>query len=588
MTDPTTLPYRNPTLSIEARINDLLPRMTLAEKIGQMTQVESGSISPEEVTDYFIGSVLSGGDGGPETNDAAHWAEFTSAYQRGARAARLGIPLLYGIDAVHGHAKVRGATVFPHNIGLGATRNPDLLRRIGRATAREIAATGIWWDFSPVFAVPHDIRWGRTYEAYGQDPAVVAELGTAFFQGLQGDNLADPQTALATPKHFVGDGGTSWGSPTFGRYALDQGDTRLPEDEFRAVHLAPYLSSIRGGALSIMVSFSSWNGVKLHAHHYLLTEVLKGELGFEGFLVSDWGGIDQIGGAYEANIVSAINAGVDMCMVPFEYKRFIAAMTAAIRDGRIPQARVDDAVRRILRAKFALGLFERPFPEAGWLADVGCDAHRQLAREAVQQSAVLLKNENAALPIPRNASMIYVAGQAADDLGLQCGGWTITWQGGGRRVTQGTTLLEGLLAAEGPDAQVVYSRDCQFPPGTADYGIVLIAENPYAEGLGDAADLTLGEEEVALIRKMRAHASRVVVVQYSGRPLIITHALPLADAWVAAWLPGSEGQGVADALLGAAAWTGKLPVDWPRSMDQVPRGASPEPPLFPLGFGLSA
>jgi len=443
--------------------------------------------------------------------------------------------------------------------------------------------------YAPVLAVAQDVRWGRNYEGYGQDPALVAELGTALFKGLQGDDLSDPLSMLATPKHFLGDGGTSWGSSSTLDYKLDQGDTRLTEAALREVHLAPYLPSIKAGALSIMVSFSSWNGAKLHGHKTLLTDVLKGELGFEGFLVSDWGGIYQLGEDRYAAVVRSIHAGVDMNMVPFEFAQFIEDLTRAVGNGDIPLARVDDAVRRILRAKFALGLFERPFPEARWETQVGGAAHRGLARQAVQQSLVLLKNENAALPLTKDTARILVAGNGADNIGLQAGGWTVTWQGKPGPTTIGTTILAGIRAVAGGGTEVLYSAKADFPAGTvlADVGIVFLSEKPYAEGLGDRADLALSPDAEALIRRMNGQARKTVVVMLFGRPRLITDLLALADGWVAAWLPGSEGQGVADVLFGEAPFSGKLPVAWPASGDQVPRGASAVPPLFAAGFGLS-
>ncbi len=577
--------YLDPSQPIETRVENLLARMTLAEKIGQMTQVEKGSINPQAVTEHAIGSVLSGGGGYPNPNTPAAWAEMVNAYKAAALKTRLGIPLIYGVDAVHGHNNVRGAVIFPHNIGLGATGNPDLVRRIGEVTALEVAATSIEWNFAPVVAVPQDIRWGRTYEAYSEDTALVTELATAYLEGLQGANLADAHTVLATPKHFVGDGGTSWGTSTTENYKLDQGVTEVAETTLRAIHLPPYQAVIEAGAQSIMISFSSWGGMKMHAQHYLITEVLKGELGFKGFVVSDWGGIDQISGDYYQAVVTAINAGVDMNMVPYSYQRFITTLTRAVEKGDVSQARIDDAVRRILMVKFALGLFERPLGDPALLALVGSDEHRTLAREAVAQSLVLLKNEGGVLPLAGNVNLIHVGGVAADDIGIQCGGWTIEWQGKSGRITEGSTILQAIEATAGANTDVRFNKFGTFE-AMADVGIAVVGESPYAEGRGDRANLALSEPDMAVIARLRESSGKLIVILITGRPLILGDALDSADAVVVAWLPGTEGQGVADGLFGIVPFAGKLPFSWPASMDQVPLGASDDPPLFPLGYGL--
>lgn len=581
-------------------MEDLLSRMTLAEKVGQMTLPSVRSLEPQDVSRRSIGALLSGGGQAPGDRSASAWAAMVREVQEAALASRLGIPLLYGIDAVHGHNNVRGAVIFPHNVGLGATRDPDLVWRVARATAEEMAATGIRWNFAPVLAVPQDLRWGRTYEAFGERTELVTRLGTAYLRGLQGPDgatdLAHPLAVLATPKHYVGDGAAAWGTSTTGTYRIDQGDARLDEAALRAMHLAPYRDAVEAGALSIMASFSSWNGRKLHAHHYLLTRVLKEELGFRGFVVSDWGGIDQVDPSYERAVVESINAGIDMVMAPTDYERFMDVLTKAVESGAVSQTRVDDAVRRILRAKMSLGLFERPHPEPGALQLVGSDAHRSLARQAVARSLVLLKNEGATLPLPTQPGLILVAGRHAHDIGLQCGGWTIEWQGRAGPITPGTTILEGIRAAVGSDTRIVFDRHGRFPRlgGTAaDVGIVVVGEEPYAEGVGDKEDLSLTQEDLALIEGIRPRVNRLIVVLVSGRPLILGPALEQADALVAAWLPGSEAAGVADALFGRVPFTGRLPYSWPRAMEQVP--LSPHPPaegpqalLFPYGFGLEA
>jgi beta-glucosidase len=579
--------------------------MTLAEKVGQMTQADMRALQPEDVTRWFIGSVLSGGGANPKPNNPQTWADMVSTYQRAALQTRLGIPLIYGVDAVHGHSNVVGATIFPHNIGLGATRDSALVERIARATALETSATGVFWNFAPCVAVPQDIRWGRTYEGFAEDPDLVSTLSAAYVRGLQGE-LAAPGSNLACPKHFVGDGGTTWGTTerypwlkdswqaADERYQIDQGDTRLPEEVLRRMHLAPYVAAMEAGARSIMVSFSSWNGAKMHGNRYLLTDVLKGELGFDGFLVSDWRAIDQLSPDFNDCVVQSINAGLDMIMVPFEYQRFIAALTGAIEAGAVPLARINDAVRRILTVKMELGLFERRAAEEPVPALLGSGEHRRLAREAVRKSLVLLKNENGAVPLASDVGHLIVAGAAADSVGLLCGGWTIEWLGGKGDITPGTTVLAALRGAVSDDTTVEFSPAGQFPETyVADVGIVCLHEAPYAEGVGDRADLRLRAEDVRMIERVRSRCRLLIVLLISGRPLIITDQLPLADAWIAAWLPGTEAQGIADVLFGTHPPTGKLPYTWPRSMDQIPRTEAESAPgiaggpLFPYGHGLT-
>ncbi len=579
--------------SSEARIEALIQQMTLAEKIGQMTQVEKNSITPEESAEYFIGSILSGGGGNPTPNNAASWAAMVRAYQETALTTRLRIPTIYGSDGVHGHNNVHGAVIFPHNIGLGATRDTDLMRRIAAVTARELLATNVHFDFAPAVTVPQDIRWGRTYEGFSENTALVTELAIPFMLGLQENNV------LASIKHFVADGGTTWGSTSTyewltgnwqtpgDTHKIDQGDAQIDESVLRSIHLPPYKAAIDAGAQNIMVSFSSWQGVKMHAQRYLITDVLKGEFGFQGFVISDWMAVSQISQNYATGVITSINAGLDMVMVPYAYKDFINTLTEAVQAGEVSIERIDDAVRRILRVKAWLGLFDQPFGREDLIPSVGSAEHRAVAREAVRKSLVLLKNEGAALPIPRHLPIL-VAGQAADNIGLQCGGWSITWQGEPGSTTPGTSLLEGIR--DNVDAAVDHNTDGQFSSSEkAAYGIVVIGETPYAEGLGDKADLSVSAEDVALVQRMRALCEKLVVVLISGRPLIITEVLPLADAFVAAWLPGTEGQGVADVLFGDYPFTGKLAFSFPRSMDQVPLDALNQDAngaLFPFGFGL--
>lgn len=590
----------------QARAADLLSRMTLAEKIGQMTQVEKNSITPAEVTQYFIGSVLSGGGGNPSPNLPETWADMVHRFQQAALQTRLHIPLIYGTDAIHGHNNVRGAVISPHGIGLGATHDPDLVARVARVTALEMLATGAHWDFAPTVAVPQDIRWGRTYENFGQETSLVTELGLAYLRGLQEVDghapLAHRLSVLGSPKHFIGDGGTDWGDvshlfPWTKRerpeidhtYMLDQGNASLDEPALRRLFLPPYQAAIEAGCRCIMVSFTSWRGVKMHAHKALLTDILKAELGFDGFLVSDWMAINQIAPEFDACVVAAINAGLDMIMVPYDFRQFVDTLTRAVECGDVPLARIDDAVRRILSVKLQLGLFDNPYGDPSLLAEVGSAAHRQVAREAVRKSLVLLKHDNAALPLPRQPGRILLAGQAVDNVGLQCGGWTIEWLGGSGRITEGTTLLEAVRAAAPPDTELIFSPDAAFADGLkAPFGIVTVHEPPYAEGMGDSADLALKATDLAVIARMRARCDRLILVIFSGRPLIITDILPAVDAVVAAWLPGTEGQGITDILFGDSPFTGRLSFAWPRSMAQVPLSAlNGSDPLFPIGYGLS-
>jgi len=586
------LPYQDPERSIEERIDDLLARMTLDEKIAQMTQVEVGSIVPTDLVTLGIGSVLSGGDGDPvQGNDAVYWAAMTSQLQMAAMQSRLGIPLIYGVDAVHGHNNVTGAVIFPHNIGLGAAGDPDLVERIGRATAEEMAATGIWWNFGPTVAVPQDIRWGRTYEGFSEDTALVSTLGAAMVRGLQGDDLADPFTVAATAKHFVGDGGTAWGSSTFLTARIDRGETVGDEAVLRAVHLPPYIAALEAGARVVMASFSSWNGLDMHAHHYLLTDVLKGELGFTGFVVSDWGGIDDVAATYNEAVAAAINAGIDMVMVPQQYPMFMQSLRKAVDEGTVSEARIDDAVRRILRVKFELGLFERPYPNTAWLDLVGSEEHRALGREAVARSLVLLKNENNTLPIGPDLPVVLVAGSAADDIGMQCGGWTVTWQGAPGAVTEGTTILEGIAEVLSAGSVLEYDAGGNFddvlPGQQVMVGIAVVGEKPYAEWFGDTPVPQLSAADRQAIANLRERVNRLIVVVVSGRPLIMTREIEMADVVVAAWLPGTEGAGVADGLFGITAITGRLPYTWPREASQLPQTAIPEgEALFPFGYGL--
>ena len=596
-----TLPaaiYTDPSQPNEARVEDLLSRMTLDEKIGQMTQVEMGSIQPADVSTYFIGSILSGGDGNPPNNTAQAWQDMVKGFQTAAMATRLKIPMIYGIDAVHGNAHLYGATVFPQESGVAATHDPALAQKIGEATAEEMLATGVPWTFSPIVAVPQDIRWGRTYESYSEDTQLTTEIATAYLKGLQtlpaGFKASEGQSlfTLATAKHYIGDGGTIWGSSRTGDYLLDQGNVQVDEATLRKLYLPPYKTAVEAGAMSVMASFSSYRGTKMHAQKYLLTDVLKNELGFKGFIVSDWGGIDQIDPDYYTAVVAAINAGVDMNMVPTDYMNFINVMKQAVDNKDITEERINDAVRRILRAKFSLGLFEHPYPDPAFISTVRSAEHIAIARQAVQESMVLLKNANAILPIAKNTPKVFVAGQGADDIGMLCGGWTISWQGQTGNIDIGTTILNGIKTIVSADTTVEYNPTGKFS-GKANAGIVVVGEMPYAEGLGDKADLSLSDADIQAINNMRPLVDKLVVVIIAGRPLVITDQLASADAWVAAWLPGTEGEGVSDVLFGDHSFVGKLPYTWPRTNAQLPINENNssgktgcDGPLFPFGYGL--
>jgi beta-glucosidase len=592
------LPAPRSLASFDQDVSQLLSDMTIEEKVGQMTQAEQSALADvSDIEKYFLGSLLSGGSSDPKAgNSLEAWTDMYDNYQTHAHDTRLRIPLLYGVDAVHGHNNVLGAVVFPHNIGLGCTRNPVLVEKAARVTAEEVRATGINWTFAPCVAVPRDERWGRTYEGYSESPELVRVLGAAAIRGLQQNALFWPSSVLACAKHFVGDGGTTYGTATFlkpdSTSLLDQGDTRLSEHELRKIHLPGYISAIKAGVGSIMPSYSSWNGVKVSASRRLLTEILKRELGFEGFLISDYRAIGQITKDFKRAIEISINAGMDMAMEPNDYRRFIALLLELVREGKVPLKRIDDAVRRILRVKFAMGMFghaRSPLAERRFHKTFGSAEHRQVARECVRQSLVLLKNENKSLPLSKTIAHIHVAGKNADDLGNQCGGWTIDWQGkSGEVTTGGTTILDAIRKAVSPTSKVTFSRD-GTNPGDADIGIVVVGETPYAEGRGDKSDLTLSAEDISAIGKMKNGGMPVVVVLISGRPMIINEALAVCDAFVAAWLPGTEGQGVADVLFGDYKPTGKLSFSWPRSMAQIPInvGDANYDPLFKYGYGLT-
>ncbi|CAH8355230.1 unnamed protein product [Eruca vesicaria subsp. sativa] len=596
--------YQNPDAPVEARVKDLISRMTLAEKIGQMTQIERRVASPVAFRDFFIGSVLNSGGSAPfEDAKSSDWADMIDGFQRSALASRLGIPMIYGTDAVHGNNNVYGATVFPHNIGLGATREADLVRRIGAATALEVRASGVHWAFAPCVAVLGDPRWGRSYECYGEDPGLVSEM-SSLVSGLQGEPpeehpngypfVTGSNNVVACAKHFAGDGGTDKG--------VNEGNTIASYEDLEKIHISPYLKCLAQGVSTVMASYSSWNGSNLHSNYFLLTEVLKEKLGFKGFIVSDWEGLDRLseprGSNYRNCVKTAVNAGIDMVMVPFKYKMFIQDMTDLVESGDISMDRVNDAVERILRVKFVAGLFEHPLSDRSLLGTVGCKEHRELGREAVRKSLVLLKNGKHAdkpfLPLDRNAKRILVTGTHADDLGYQCGGWTKTWFGQSGRITIGTTLLDAIKAAVGEKTEVIYektpSKETLASSEGFSYAIVAVGESPYAESVGDNAELIIpfnGSDIVTMV----AERIPTLVMLISGRPVVLEpRVLEKTEALVAAWLPGTEGQGMADVIFGDYDFEGKLPVSWFKTVEHLPLNARANSydPLFPLGFGLNS
>jgi beta-glucosidase len=590
------LPYLDRGLPVPARVADLLSRMTLDEKVGQMTQAERNAlIRQDDIATANLGSLLSGGGSVPTPNTPAAWADMIDGYQLRARQTRLQIPLIYGADAVHGHNNVVGATLFPHNIGLGATRDPALVAQTGQVTATEVRSTGVAWDFAPCLCVSRDERWGRAYESFGEDPALVS-LMTSIVDGLQGTDLASNTSVLATAKHFVGDGGTLYGSSTTGNYKIDQGVFVGSREELWAVHIAPFVEAVRRGTGSVMPSYSSVDfigdsagPVKMHANAELITTVLKGQLHFDGFVVSDWQAIDQIPGDYASDVRTSINAGLDMIMVPTQYEVFVSTLKAEVLAGRVQMSRIDDAVSRILRQKFRLGLFDKPYADRTHLTEVGSAEHRTVARQAATESQVLVKNTGNLLPLRRDAK-IYVAGSNADDLGNQLGGWSVTWQGASGTTTTGTTILAGMRQVA-PQAQLSYSRDASAPTAGFDVGVVVVGETPYAEGVGDVGvgghDLRLSTMDRTAIDRV-CGALKCVVLVVSGRPLLLADQLDKITALVASWLPGTEGAGVAEPLFGVKPYTGRLPLTWARSMDQLPInvGDASYAPLYPYGWGL--
>ncbi|KUN25022.1 glycosyl hydrolase [Streptomyces corchorusii] len=596
--DAHGLPYLNAKLPVKKRVADLLSRMSLAEKAGQMTQAERGAMTqPNDIAAYALGSLLSGGGSTPTPNTPEAWAKMIDAFQLRTQATRFQIPLVYGVDAVHGHNNLSGATVMPHNVGIGATRDPQLAFQTGAVTAAEVRATGVPWDFAPCLCVSRDERWGRSYESFGEDPALVDSMETVI-QGLQGrangKDLGRGDKVLATAKHFVGDGGTAYGSSTTGKYTIDQGVTKVTRQELEDIHLAPFRTAVERGVGTVMPSYSSLDiagdgkgAVKMHARGDMINGVLKGRMGFDGFVISDWNAIDQLPGDYASHVRTSVNAGVDMMMVPYTYKEFSTALVDEVKAGRVSEQRIDDAVSRILTEKFKLGLFEHPYADTSGAAAIGSPAHREVARRAAAESQVLLKNAGGLLPL-KKSEKVYVAGSNADDIGNQTGGWTLTWQGASGNTVPGTTILQGLREAGG---NVTYSKDASAPTGGYDVGVVVVGETPYAEGVGDVGNghsLSLSAADQAAVDKVCA-AMKCAVLIVSGRPQLVGDRLDEIDALVASWLPGTEGEGVADVLYGKRPFTGQLPVTWPKSEAQLPInvGDTAYDPQFPYGWGLT-
>lgn len=580
----------------EAKVTALMRTMSLEEKIGQMIQADIGSIKPEDLRRYPLGSILAGGSspplGSPDRSPAAAWVATSRAFNAVAMEKRAGhnaIPLMFGVDAVHGDNNVVGATLFPHNSALGAMHDPALIRQIGAATAAETAAAGIDWAFGPTLAVPQDDRWGRTYEGYSEDPALVASYAGAMIEGLQGTpgqwGIQRGHVA-ASAKHFLGDGGTKGG--------VDQGDTQVDEATLIRIHSAGYPGAIRAGTMTVMASFSSWNGAKMHGNRSLLTDVLKGRMGFDGFVVGDWNGHGQVPGCTNAACPQTFNAGLDMAMAPDSWKGMFDSTLAAAKAGTIPMTRIDDAVRRILRVKMKLGLFDPARPYEAKPGEIGAPAHRAVAREAVAKSLVLLKN-NGVLPVKASANIL-VAGDAADQIARQAGGWTLSWQGDGNTNADfpgATSIYAGIAAAaKAGGGTATLSPDGSFTT-KPDVAIVVFGEQPYAEMRGDIRTLEFeagDKQALALLRKLKAAGVPTVSVFLSGRPLWVNPELNQSDAFVAAWFPGSEGEGVADVLVGGKRdFTGRLSFSWPKTASQftLNKGAPGYDPLFPLGYGLS-
>ena len=555
---------------------------TIEEKVAQMIQAERYSLTQSDQENYQLGSVLSGGGSVPSSNTPQGWIDLIASYQEVSD-----IPVIYGVDAVHGHNNANGATIFPHNIALGATNDPELIKKIGIAVGKELLATGVHWNFAPCLAVVQDIRWGRTYESYSENPQLVSDLGTAFIQGIQSTGIA------ATAKHYLADGGTIFGT-SGGSYKIDQGDAQLDEETLRTIHLYPYLSAIaQGNVLSVMISFSSINGLKMHANDYWINDVLKDELNFKGLVVSDWEAIHQLEGSLYMQLVSAVNAGVDLLMEPNNWKNVYTTMLRAVKNGDIAEERIDDAFSRIQYVKEQLGLIDETFPQ-GKASDFNAEEHRALAREAVSKSLVLLKNNNV-LPLSKSSNILLI-GPGADNAGLASGGWTVSWQGemNDSKLPQATTLKEAFESVANENGATIFSDVAQVDQ--ADVVVVVLSETPYAEGVGDASDLglsgnTMHPDNMAAIEFARTSKKPVVVLLNSGRPRVVGDEIDDWDALVMTWLYGSEAQGITDVLYGDLDFTGKLPVTWPKTSDtsntsSMAGDRDMDNVLFDFGYGL--
>ena len=575
----------------ESQINDkvdaLIDMMNIDEKIGQMTQIDQRFLDTiSDISTYSIGSLLSGGGSHPLVNEPQAWLDMYNKYQSESLKSRLQIPLIYGIDAVHGHNNVYGATIFPQNIGLGATNNPDLIYKISEATSLEVAATGIDWTFSPCLSSPEDYRWGRTYEGFSSDPKRVEKLGEASVLGYQNASTNSGKNIVACAKHFIGDGNTEFGTGMNG--LVDRGNSVLTVEELKTKLIPKYQAAVDANVQTVMASYNSWNGVKCHASKELLTDILKEEMGFKGFVISDWQGIDEMPGDYKSDIITSVNAGMDMVMVSGQgqpYKKFMRLLKESIEEGSIPMERIDDAVKRILTVKLRNGLFDNPLVKNDALNVIGSDNHRKIARQAVRESVVLLKNEDI-LPISKAVNKIVVAGRGADNLGMQCGGWTINWQGGQGDITIGTTILEGIKKSVSDDTDVIYSKDgLDLNVSDADLAVVVIGEDPYTEFFGDKDNLDLMEEDINTIKNLKDKGYKVLVLLISGRPMNIADHIESWDAFASIWLPGTEGDGVSDILFGDFQSSGTLPYPWPINAEDGANALASDL-LFDIGFGL--
>jgi beta-glucosidase len=562
----------------------LVAMMTADEKLAQLHQVERANVTASDITQYGVGSVYSQGSSAPATNTPTGWADMVDGFRKASYASRLKIPIIYGLDVVHGAGPVIGATVFPHNIGLGATRNPALVEEVARTVADEAAGVGADFPFAPVVAVARDERWGRTYESFGETVELAATMGVAVANGFQ--KRSGPFTVLANAKHYLGDGGTANG--------VNNANTAGDEAALRALHLAPYEAVVKAGVGSIMASYSSWQGTRMHANKTMITDVLKGELGFKGFVGSDFNGCTQNG----VSLGACLNAGVDMFMTFGPSPSSFLTMVRGLVPGTVPQARVDDAARRVLVTKCEMGLLDgtQRLVDRALTAQVGSAAHRAVARRAVAASLVVLKNEGGTLPLAKNVAGIALGGKTGDNVGNQCGGWTVSWQGMSGPITPGTTVKQALEAVV--PGKVSYSQDGTATGNGSTVGIAVIGETPYSEGCGDLPNpqctgrptsTSLDDADVQVVQKMKQAGLRTVVVLVVGRPMIIDAILPIADAIVVAWLPGTEGAGITDVLFGDVHPTGKLPHSWPRSAAQIPinYGDASYDPLYSYGYGLT-